>query len=103
MSRDKRDEVDIDDNFDMVDVAMAMRRLTSLQLLLFNLRRLKANTKVIFVNDEPLKATDYFTYLGSTLSREANIDVYIATLIELRSASGRYSNKLMCCFQLSFA
>ena len=26
----------------------------------------------IFVNDEPLKATDYFTYLGSTLSREAN-------------------------------
>ena len=31
----------------------------------------------IFVNDEPLKATDYFTYMGSTLSREANIDVEI--------------------------
>ena len=30
MARDKRDEVHIDDNFDMVDVAMAMRRLTSL-------------------------------------------------------------------------
>ena len=34
MSRDKRDEVHIDDNFAMVDVAMAMRRLTSLKLLL---------------------------------------------------------------------
>ena len=30
MARDKRYEVHIDDNFDMVDVAMAMRRLTSL-------------------------------------------------------------------------
>ena len=29
----------------------------------------------IFVNDEPLKATDSFTYLGSTLSSEANIDM----------------------------
>ena len=27
----------------------------------------------IFGNDAPLKATDYFTYQGSTLSREANI------------------------------
>ena len=33
MTRGKRDEVHIDDNFDMVDVAMAMRRLTSLKLL----------------------------------------------------------------------
>ena len=32
----------------------------------------------IFVNDEPLKATDSFTYLGSTLSREANIDVELS-------------------------
>ena len=31
----------------------------------------------IFVNDEPLKATDSFTYLGSNLSREANIDVEV--------------------------
>ena len=31
----------------------------------------------IFVNDEPLKYTDSFTYLGSTLSREANIDVEV--------------------------
>ena len=31
----------------------------------------------IFVNDEPLKAADSFTYLGSTLSREANIDVEV--------------------------
>ena len=31
----------------------------------------------MFVNDEPLKATDYFTYLGSTLSREAIIDVEV--------------------------
>ena len=31
----------------------------------------------IFVHDEPLKATHSFTYLGSTLSREANIDVEV--------------------------
>ena len=31
----------------------------------------------IFVNDKPLKATNSFTYLGSTLSREANIDVEV--------------------------
>ncbi len=31
----------------------------------------------IFVNDEPLKATDSFTYLGRTLSIEANIDVEV--------------------------
>ena len=30
MARDKRNEVHIGDNFDMVDVAMAMRLLTSL-------------------------------------------------------------------------
>ena len=30
-ARDRRDEVHIGDNFDMVDVAMAMRRLTSLK------------------------------------------------------------------------
>ena len=34
MSTDKRDEVHIDGNFAMVDVAMAMRWLTSLKLLL---------------------------------------------------------------------
>ena len=34
MGRDKQDEVHMDDNFDMVDVAMAMRQLTSLYLLL---------------------------------------------------------------------
>ena len=36
MARDKRDEVHFDDNFDMVglDLAMDMRRLTSLKLLL---------------------------------------------------------------------
>ena len=33
-ARDRRDEFHIDDSFDMVDVAMAMRRLTSLKLLL---------------------------------------------------------------------
>ena len=31
----------------------------------------------ISVNDEPLKSTDSFTYLGSTLSREANIDAKV--------------------------
>ena len=31
----------------------------------------------IFVNDEPLKATDSFAYMGSTLFREANIDVEV--------------------------
>ena len=30
MASDKRDEVHIDDNFDMVDVSMSLRRLTSL-------------------------------------------------------------------------
>ena len=30
MDRDRRDEVHIDDSFDMVDVAKAMRRLTLL-------------------------------------------------------------------------
>ncbi len=34
MAIDKRDEVHIDDSFDMVDVAMTLRRLTSLKLLL---------------------------------------------------------------------
>ena len=34
MARDMRYEVYVDDYFDMVDVAMAMRRLTSLKLLL---------------------------------------------------------------------
>ena len=34
MSRDRRDEVHIDDSFDMVDVVIAMRRLTSSKLLL---------------------------------------------------------------------
>ena len=33
-ARDMRDEVHIDDNFAIVDVAMAMRPLTSLKLLL---------------------------------------------------------------------
>ena len=33
-ARERRDEVHNDDSFDMVDVAMAMRRLTSLKLLL---------------------------------------------------------------------
>ena len=44
----------------------------------------------IFVNDEPLKATDSFTYLGSTLSREANIDVEVNNrLYQANSAFGR--------------
>ena len=34
MAIDKRDEVHIDDSFDMVDVAMTLRWLTSLKLLL---------------------------------------------------------------------
>ena len=35
----------------------------------------------IFVNDEPMKGTDSFTYLGSTLSREANIDVEVNNIL----------------------
>ena len=35
----------------------------------------------IFVNDESLKATDSFSYLGSTLSREANIDVEVNNIL----------------------
>ena len=44
----------------------------------------------IFVNDEPLKATDSYTYLGSTLSREANIDMEVNNrLSKANSAFGR--------------
>ena len=49
----------------------------------------------IFVNDEPLKATDSFTYLGSNLSREANIDVEVNNrLSKANSAFGRLRKKL---------
>ena len=49
----------------------------------------------IFVNDEPLKATDYFTYMGSTLSREANIDVEVNNrLSKANSAFGRLRKKV---------
>ncbi len=49
----------------------------------------------IFVNDEPLKATDFFTYLGSTLSREANIDVEVNnSLSKTNSAFGRLRKKV---------
>ena len=49
----------------------------------------------IFVNDEPLKATDSFTYLGSTLSRQANIDVEVnSRLSKANSAFGRFRKKV---------
>ena len=49
----------------------------------------------IFVNDEPLQPTDYFTYLGSTLSRDANIDVEVnSRLSKANSAFGRLSTKV---------
>ena len=49
----------------------------------------------IFVNDEPLKATDSFTYLGSNLSREANIDVEANNrLSKANSAVGRLMKKV---------
>ena len=49
----------------------------------------------IFVNDEPLKATDSFTYLGNTLSREANIDVEVnKRLSKANSASGRLMKRV---------
>ena len=49
----------------------------------------------IFVNDEPLKATDSFNYLGSTLSREANIDVEVNNrLSKASSAFGRLRKKV---------
>ena len=48
----------------------------------------------IFVNDEPLKATDSFTYTGSTLSREANIDVAVTNRFpKANSAFGRLRKK----------
>ena len=47
-----------------------------------------------FVNDEPLKATDSFTYLGITLSREANIDVEVNnSIFKANSAFGRLMKK----------
>ena len=49
----------------------------------------------IFVNDEPLKATDSFTYLGSTLSRDANIDLEVNNrLSKANSAFGRLRKKV---------
>ena len=49
----------------------------------------------IFVNDEPLKATDSFTYPGSNLSREANIDVEVNNrLSKANSAFGRLRKKV---------
>ena len=49
----------------------------------------------IFVKDEPLKATDSFTYLGSILSREANIDVEVNnSLSKASSALGRLQKKV---------
>ena len=49
----------------------------------------------IFVNDEPLNATDSFTYLGSTLSREANIDVEVNnSLSKANYAFGRLRKKV---------
>ena len=42
------------------------------------------------VNDKPLTATDYFTSLGSTLCREANIDVEVNNILsKANSALGR--------------
>ena len=49
MARDKRDEVHIDDNFDMVDLAMDMRRLTSLKLLLLLAMALPRNVTLSVV------------------------------------------------------
>ena len=49
----------------------------------------------ILVNDEPLKATDSFTYLGSPLSREANIDLEVNNrLSKVNSAFGRLRKKV---------
>ena len=47
------------------------------------------------MNDEPLKATDSFTYLGSTLSREANIDAEVNNILsKANSALGRLRNEV---------
>ena len=49
----------------------------------------------IFVNDEPLKATDSVTYLGSTLSREATIDVDVNNIFsKAYYAFGRLRKKV---------
>ena len=49
----------------------------------------------IFVNDESLKATDWFTCMGSTLSREANIDVEVNNILsKANSALGRLRKKV---------
>ena len=49
----------------------------------------------IFVDDDPLKATDYFTFLGSTISIEANIDVGVNNrLSKANSAFGRLRKKV---------
>ena len=49
----------------------------------------------IFVNDEPLKSTESFTFQGSTLSREANIDVEVNNrLSKANSAFGILMEKV---------
>ena len=49
----------------------------------------------IFVNDESLKATDWFTCMGSTLSREAIIDVEVNNILSKdNSAFGRLRKKV---------
>ena len=49
MARERRDEVHNDDRFDMVDVAMAMRRLTSFKLLLLLAMVLPRYVKLLVV------------------------------------------------------
>ena len=49
----------------------------------------------IFVNDEPLEAPNSFTYMGSTLSREANIHLEVNNrLSKANSALGRLRKKV---------
>ena len=49
----------------------------------------------IFVNDESLKATDSFIYLGSSLSREANIDVEVNNRLSKANSAFEDSGKSM--------
>ena len=49
----------------------------------------------IYVHDEPLQSTYSFTYVGSTISREANIDVEVNNrLSKANSAFGRLRKKV---------
>ena len=70
-------------------------RITFLEVMHQPAPRNMCHEPHIFVNDEPLEATDSFTYLGSTLSREVNVDVEVDNILsKANSAFARLRKKV---------